>query len=315
MSRSRAFQYSKKSIIKCDGYKFQKLEKLGDGTYGTVYKAKDLRSKQIVAIKKIKPEDGEEGISSTTIREIALLKELSHHKNIVTLHDVTVCDQNNMYLIFEFAQYDLKKYINQHKRNKKCLSAKQLKNILYQLLEGIAYCHANRIMHRDLKPQNILISGEECVKIADFGLARTFSIPNRDWTHEVVTLWYRAPEILLGDDQYTPYVDIWGLGAIFSEMVNDSKPLFRGDSEITQLMAIFRICGSPNQENWPSVTALKYYKANFPQWKAKSMQDVVPRLDRLGRDFLSRMLMLNPIKRVTAKQALNHPYFSEVDII
>ena len=135
-------------------------------------------------------------------------------------------------------------------------------------------CHSHRVLHRDLKPQNLLIDTEtNSLKLADFGLARAFAIPLRAYTHEVVTLWYRAPEILLGAKQYSTPVDVWSIGCIFAEMINQS-PLFPGDSEIDQLFKIFRGLGTPDDSVWPEVSQLPDYKPQFPKWKAKEMKEL-----------------------------------------
>lgn len=148
----------------------------------------------------------------------------------------------------------------------KMLPTATVKSYLYQLILGIAICHSNRIVHRDLKPQNILIDTKSnSVKLADFGLARAFGLPVKTYTHEVVTLWYRAPEILLGQKQYSTPVDMWSVGCIFAEMAQ-KKPLFCGDSEIDQIFKIFRIMGTPKECIWPGVNSLPDFKATFPRW-------------------------------------------------
>eukprot|EP00825_Cyclidium_porcatum_P052480 TRINITY_DN995_c0_g3_i2.p3 TRINITY_DN995_c0_g3~~TRINITY_DN995_c0_g3_i2.p3 ORF type:complete len:220 (+),score=54.91 TRINITY_DN995_c0_g3_i2:95-754(+) len=178
---------------------------------------------------------------------------------------------------------------------------------------GVAECHSKRTLHRDLKPQNILISKNDEVKVADFGLSRTFSIPTRPYTHEVVTLWYRAPEILLGAIDYCTPVDIWAIGCIFVEMVT-KKPLFTGDSEIDQIYRIFRILGTPNEEVWPNVTQHKDFKVTFPNWPKNRIEDVVQNLNisKSGLDLLYRMLRYDPCDRISAKSALQHPYFNDL---
>merc|ERR1711988_843407 len=213
---------------------FQKLEKIGEGTYGVVYKARDRVTQQYVALKKIRLETESEGVPSTAIREISLLKELDH-PNVVQLLDVIHADQK-LYLVFEYLDMDLKKHMDDFESNNESpgLPEKLSKSYLRQLLDGIAYCHDHRVLHRDLKPQNLLIDNKGCIKLCDFGLARVFSLPMRNYTHEVVTLWYRAPEILLGSRSYNMAVDVWSLGLIFSEMLTGNT-LFPGDSEIDQL--------------------------------------------------------------------------------
>jgi len=260
-----------------------------------------------VALKKIRLEAEDEGVPSTAIREISLLKELPH-PNIVTLYNV-VHEDNKLYLVFEYLDQDLKKYMDMCGKN---LHHMLVKSYLQQLIKGIAHCHSHRVLHRDLKPQNLLIDKKGVLKLADFGLARAFGVPVRTYTHEVVTLWYRAPEILLGGKQYSTPVDVWSIGCIFAEMVTRS-PLFPGDSEIDQLFRIFRCLGTPNEEMWPNVGQFPDYKTTFPQWSPVPLKTVVEGLDELGLDLLSKMLIYEPSKRISARDALRHPYFDDLN--
>jgi serine/threonine protein kinase len=187
-----------------------------------------------------------------------------------------------------------------------------VKSYMHQLLSGIAFCHSHRVLHRDLKPQNLLIDREGHLKLADFGLARAFGVPVRTYTHEVVTLWYRAPEILLGSTQYSTPVDIWSVGCIFAELVT-RQPLFPGDSEIDELFKIFQIMGTPTEETWPGISSLPDYKAAFPKWHPKSLSEIVPGMDEDGLDLLQKMLTYEPGKRISAKAALRHPYFANLE--
>jgi len=159
------------------------------------------------------------------------------------------------------------------------------KSILYQLLQAVEYLHSKCVLHRDLKPQNILINDQGFTKLADFGLARAYQIPLRPYTHEVITLWYRAPEILLGTLEYSTAVDIWSIGAIFAELSN-KVPFFPGDSEIDQLYRIFRTLGTPNEGNWPGVSKLKDYKKTFPNWNSSPLSNFLPNLDYQGLDLI-----------------------------
>jgi serine/threonine protein kinase len=294
----------KKSYNSLDRY--LKMEKVGEGTYGVVYKAKDLVTGDIVAMKKIRLDAEDEGVPSTAIREISLLKELNH-PNIVRLVNVLLIE-NKLYLVFEFLDKDLRKYSDIVKKN---MHKMLIKSYLYQLLKGICFCHQHRVLHRDLKPQNLLIDRKGNLKIGDFGLARAVGIPLRTYTHEVVTLWYRAPEILLGGRQYSTPVDVWSIGCIFAEMVTCS-PLFPGDSEIDQLFKIFRCLGTPTEETWPGVSSFKDFKPTFPQWIGNNLAKQVPGIEPLGLDLLKRMLVYEPSKRISAREALQHEYFKDL---
>jgi len=287
--------------------RYQKMEKIGEGTYGVVYKAKDRVTGEIIALKKIRLEAEDEGIPSTAIREISLLKELQH-PNIVRLYDV-VHTEHKLTLVFEFLDQDLKKYLDV---NDSGLDLPILKSFLFQLLTGVAYCHHHRVLHRDLKPPNLLINREGQLKLADFGLARAFGIPVRSYTHEVVTLWYRAPDILMASRKYSTPVDIWSVGCIFGEMVL-GRPLFSGVSEADQLDKIFRLLGTVTE--YPGIDDLPEYKPeNMPQYPPprNGIGSIVPTLDASGVDLLSKMLQYDPAKRITAQKALEHPFFFDL---
>jgi len=300
-------------VSRTTGYKlddFLKIEKIGEGTYGTVFKGQNKKTGEIVAMKKIKLESEDEGVPSTAIREISLLKELQH-PNIVCLKDVMLQDAK-IYLIFEYLTMDLKKYMDTGVPKDGQMDPKLTKSYLYQLLQGILFCHQRRVLHRDMKPQNLLIDKNGGIKIADFGLARAFGIPIRVYTHEVVTLWYRAPEVLLGSPKYSCPLDIWSIGAIFAEMVN-RRPLFQGDSEIDQLFRIFRVLRTPTEELWPGVTQLPDFKPIFPNWSTMGLKNSMKKIEPAGFDLLEQMLIYDPAKRISAKKALLHPYFDDLD--
>jgi len=311
--------------------RYHKMEKIGEGTYGVVYMAEDKVTGEIVALKKIRLEGEDEGVPSTAIREISLLKELDH-PNIVSLKDVVHQDVK-FYLVFEYLDQDLKSFLDKVKHNLHMLLTK---SYLYQLISGIAYCHAHRVLHRDLKPQNILVNIHGVLKLADFGLARAFNLPVRTYTHEVVTLWYRAPEILLGGKQYSTAVDVWSIGCIFAELAT-RRPLFPGDSEIDQLFKIFQCFGTPNEQTWPGVNSFPEFKSTFPQFPQQSLAKTLEgrarraaahsaepddakmeiKIDNImspeGLDLLQKMLAFDPNRRISAREALRHPYF-EADL-
>ncbi|XP_029357583.1 cyclin-dependent kinase 2 isoform X3 [Echeneis naucrates] len=232
---------------------FQKVEKIGEGTYGVVYKARNKVTGETVALKKIRLDTETEGVPSTAIREISLLKELSH-PNIVKLRDV-IHTENKLYLVFEFLHQDLKKF-----------------------MDSSSY---------------FVFLTPSCYIV------------------QVVTLWYRAPEILLGCKYYSTAVDIWSLGCIFAEMIT-RRALFPGDSEIDQLFRIFRTLGTPEETVWPGVTSMPDYKPSFPKWARQDLSKVVPLLDEDGRELLGEMLNYDPNKRLSAKNALVHRFFRDV---
>lgn len=183
---------------------------------------------------------------------------------------------------------------------------------MHQMLDALAFCHKHRVIHRDLKPQNMLVDRDGHIKLADFGLARVFNFPMRKYTHEVITLWYRAPEILLGTKMYNTGVDLWSLGCIFAEMIM-RRTLFPGDSEIDQLYRIFRLMGTPTEETWPGVTTLPDYKPIFPKWDPQPMPNEIALVGAM--DVFKAMMLYDPIKRISAKDALQDPYFNNVEIV
>jgi len=288
--------------------KYVKIDKLGEGTYGIVWKAKNRETGEIVALKRIRLESEDEGVPCTAIREISLLKEL-RHPNIVRLYDV-VHSEKKLTLVFEHLDEDLKKYLDECQGK---IPLATTKSFLYQLLKGVAFCHDHKVLHRDLKPQNLLINRKKGeLKLADFGLARAFGIPVRSYSHEVVTLWYRAPDVLMGSRKYSTPIDIWSAGCIFSEMIT-GKPLFPGKDTQDELLRIFKIMGTPNEEVWPSIVELPDYKnlANFPVFPPKNMKELIL-MDDIGHDLFGQMVRYNPSQRITATLALHHPFFDDL---
>ncbi|KAL2357266.1 putative cyclin-dependent protein kinase [Cryomyces antarcticus] len=286
---------------------FQQLEKLGEGTYATVFKGRNRQTGEFVALKEIHL-DSEEGTPSTAIREISLMKELKH-ECVVSLYDV-IHTENKLMLVFEYMGKDLKKYMDS-RGDRGQLDPVTIKSFMHQLLRGIAFCHENRVLHRDLKPQNLLINNKGQLKLADFGLARAFGIPVNTFSNEVVTLWYRAPDVLLGSRTYNTSIDIWSAGCIMAEMYS-GRPLFPGTTNEDQLQKIFRLMGTPSERSWPGISQFPEYKANFHVYSTQDMRLILPQVDQLGLNLLLGMLHLRPELRVSAQQALQHPWFNDL---
>jgi serine/threonine protein kinase len=291
----------------CDiNSRYSLLDKIGEGTYGMVYRGICLQTTARVAIKKIRICTEDEGVPATALREIAVLKECDH-QNVIRLHDV-YSSRTNLYLIFECLDMDLRVFLKRHGPQRDG----QLRSGAFQCFSGVEYCHGRRILHRDLKPQNVLVDVKTLrFVLADFGLARAFSTPLKVYTHEVVTLWYRAPEVLLGQAKYGPPMDIWSLGCILAEMAT-GHALFPGDSEIDTIFKIFRTLGSPTEDVWPGVSTLKDFKQRFPKWQDTGLSEVRQlsngALGEEGLDLLSNCLKYNMVDRPSAHRALRHPY-------
>ena len=287
------------------------IHKCGEGAYAKVYFAEDLQNNNTpVAIKKLKSNSIEEGVQVSSLREISLLKELKHI-NIVKLIDV-IHLSTNIILAFEYVESDLKRLLKNNKN--KGFEKKIYKSLLYQLLKGFEFIHKKKIIHRDLKSDNILITNDYIIKIADFGLARGFGLPISNFRNDVVSLWYRAPDILLGNGNYETSVDLWSIGCIFAEMVNGNV-IFKGYTEKEQIRKIFSMLGTPDvDKKYPMYK--KYSKWNDEDWEIYSplnFREIVPNLDNNGIDLLKKFLEYDPEKRISASEALKHPFFNDLD--
>ncbi|XP_027127464.1 cell division control protein 2 homolog D-like [Coffea arabica] len=294
---------------------FEKLEKVGEGTYGKVYRAREKATGKIVALKKTRLHEDEEGVPPTTLREVSLLRMLSRDPHVVRLMDVKQGQNKEgktvLYLVFEYMDTDLKKFIRSYRQTGD-IPPNIVKSLMYQLCKGVAFCHGHGVLHRDLKPHNLLMDRKTMMlKIADLGLARAYTVPIKKYTHEILTLWYRAPEVLMGGTHYSTGVDMWSVGCIFAELVT-KQALFPGDSELQQLLHIFRLLGTPNEQMWPGVSKLPNWH-EYPQWSPQPLSSAVPNLDEKGLNLLAEMLQYEPTKRISAKKAMEHPYFDDLD--
>ncbi|XP_037078095.1 cyclin-dependent kinase 14-like isoform X2 [Pollicipes pollicipes] len=288
---------------------YLKLNQLGEGSYATVFKGYSNLTQQTVALKEIRLQE-EEGAPFTAIREASLLKELKH-ANIVILHDI-IHARNALTFVFEYVHTDLSQYLEQHPGG---LHGRNVQLFMYQLLRGLSYCHARRILHRDVKPQNLLISQIGELKLADFGLARAKSVPSHTYSHEVVTLWYRPPDVLLGSTDYTTSLDMWGVGCIFLEMIS-GVPCFPGVRDVAdQLDKIFRVTGTPDPRSWPALLSLPHYRPErLAQHRPRRLGAAFPRLAELSHaePLAARLLHLAPEQRITAEEALGHAYLADL---
>lgn len=282
--------------------RYLKREVLGEGTYGVVYKAIDTRTGQVVAIKKIRLGKQKEGVNFTALREIKLLKELKD-PNIIELIDAFP-HKGNLHLVFEFMETDLEAVIRD--RNI-FLSPGDVKSYLQMTLKGLAFCHKKWVLHRDMKPNNLLIGPNGQLKLADFGLARLFGSPDRRFTHQVFARWYRAPELLFGTKQYGSGVDVWAAACIFAELLL-RRPFLQGSSDIDQLGKIFAAFGTPKPSQWPDMIYLPDY-VEYQYVPAPTLRSLFPMVSDDTLDLLSKMFTYDPKARISVQQALEHRYF------
>ncbi|KND93698.1 CTD kinase subunit alpha [Tolypocladium ophioglossoides CBS 100239] len=280
---------------------------VGSGTYGKVFKARNVYTKGLVALKRIRMEGERDGFPVTAVREIKLLQSL-RHTNIVTLQEVMV-EKNDCFMVFEYLSHDLTGLLN-HPSFK--LDPAQRKHLAKQLFEGLDYLHTRGVLHRDIKAANILVGSDGILKLADFGLARFYAKRHQlDYTNRVITIWYRSPELLLGETQYTASVDVWSAACVMVEIFT-RHAIFAGDgTELSQLEKIYNILGTPNRQDWPGLVDMAWFELLRPTAKRKSVfaekyqDEVTP----AAYDLLSAMFCYDPAKRPTAAEALQHAYF------
>ncbi|CAM8925015.1 unnamed protein product [Rhodiola kirilowii] len=297
---------------------FEKLNKINQGTYGVVFRARNKKTGEIVALKKFRGLEKErEGFPITALREIKFLMSVDH-PSIVHGKEIVMGDLDDVYVVMEYMEHDLKGLMEAMKHP---FSISEVKCLMLQLLGGIQYMHDNWVMHRDLKSSNILFNNQGELKICDFGMARQYANPLKPYTVLVVTLWYRAPEILFGAKQYSEAVDMWSVGCLMAELLR-KEPLFQGENENKQIDKIIRLLGTPNETVWPGFSNLSGAKAKFVKQPYNLLRKKFPvtsftgspALSDAGFDLLNRMLTYDPTKRITVHEALNHPWFQEVPL-
>ncbi|XP_078144155.1 cyclin-dependent kinase 11B isoform X2 [Centroberyx gerrardi] len=291
---------------------FQCLNRIEEGTYGVVYRAKDKKTDEIVALKRLKMEKEKEGFPITSLREINTILK-AQHPNIVTVREIVVgSNMDKIYIVMNYVEHDLKSLMETMKQP---FLPGEVKTLMIQLLRGVHHLHDNWILHRDLKTSNLLLSHKGILKIGDFGLAREYGSPLKPYTPVVVTLWYRSPELLLGAKEYSTAVDMWSVGCIFGELLTQ-KPLFPGKSEIDQINKIFKDLGSPSEKIWPGYGELPAVKKmTFTEYPYNNLRKRFGALlSDQGFDLMNKFLTYCPSKRILSDEALKHEYFRETPL-
>lgn len=294
---------------------FQCLNRIEEGTYGVVYRAKDKRTDEVVALKRLKMEKEKEGFPITSLREINTLLK-GQHPNIVTVREIVVgSNMDKIFIVMDYVEHDLKSLIETMKHKKQVFLPGEVKCLVQQLIRAVAHLHDNWILHRDLKTSNLLLSHKGILKVGDFGLAREYGSPLKEYTSIVVTLWYRAPELLLGVKEYSTPIDVWSVGCIFAELLAMTA-LFPGKSEVDQLNRIFKDLGTPNERIWPGYDQLPLVKKmTFTDYPVSQLRKKFATMtSELGLSLLQGLLTYDPKQRLTAETALKHNYFKEIPL-
>mmetsp|Transcript_6921 Transcript_6921/g.14186 ORF Transcript_6921/g.14186 Transcript_6921/m.14186 type:complete len:384 (-) Transcript_6921:78-1229(-) len=302
---------------------YERLSHLDEGTYGVVWKARDNSTNEIVAIKQIKfdSEMTTEGFPISALREIGVLLSLSH-ECIVTVREMVVgSTADKVFMVMECMDMDLQAAMKKGPGAAAPFAQSEVKNMMHQILSAIAHVHEKWFIHRDMKTSNILVHKTGRIALCDFGLARKYESPARKMTQMVVTLWYRAPELLFGEAAYGPEIDMWSIGCIFGELLIKDA-IMKGTGELDQIQKIFALRGTPSEESWPAFYSLP--SSGTFKWKGRDGSELGRKfqvnsfsatgqtyLDSNGFDLLTQLLTLNPQNRISAADALNHTYFSE----
>lgn len=284
---------------------YTQRQKLGEGTYGSVFKALNTETGEIVAQKMVRTDQEEDGIPGSSLREISLLRHL-RHQNVLSRHDV-ICEQGKISIVLEYMQCDLRKYI---RARPKKIRPDLIQSYSFQLLAGLSYLHDNGIVHRDVRPENLLLNQHGMLKLGDFQKATMFDGPIRSGETDHRMIHYQAPEILIEAETVDCKIDAWSAGCVIAEMVR-GVPLFKGDSPVDQLMKVCFTLGVP--EDWPEFdAAVKEENLPLPSERAVFEELFDDDVDKNLVDLVKKLLAMNPEKRISEREALDHPYFASI---
>ncbi|XP_024131417.2 cyclin-dependent kinase-like 1 isoform X2 [Oryzias melastigma] len=285
--------------------KYEKIAKIGEGSYGVVFKCRNRETGQIVAIKKFVESEDDPIIRKIALREIRMLK--LKHANLVNLMEV-FRRKRKLHLVFEYCDHTVLNELDRHPRG---VPEHLVKSITWQTLQAVNFCHKQNCIHRDVKPENILITKQQVIKLCDFGFARILTGPSDYYTDYVATRWYRAPELLVGDTQYGPPVDVWAIGCVFAELLS-GIPLWPGKSDMDQLYLIRKTLGDLTPRH-QQVFSTNQYFCGLPIPEPQEREPLEQKYPNLSQQTLSLMkscLKMDPSERLSCEQLLQHPYFS-----
>jgi len=302
---------------------YDRLSHLDEGTYGVVWKARDNSTGEIVAIKQIKFDSDmtKEGFPISALREIGVLLSLSH-ECIVTVWEMVVGNTHDkVFMVMECMEMDLQGAMKKGPGGSTPFTQSEIKFMMHQIFSAMAHVHERWFIHRDMKTSNILVHKTGRIALCDFGLARKYEVPERKMTQMVVTLWYRAPELLFGESKYGCGIDMWSIGCIFGELLIKDA-IMKGTGELDQIQKIFKLLGTPTDADWPEFVSLP--SAGTFKWKNNNGSELGRKflvnsfsatgqsyLDATGFDLLGMLLSLNPRTRISAEDALQHSYFKD----